>query len=177
MPRIRPAFEIGDAVHHQKYGNGFILGKGHTRFCNDIPLQFYHTVFLRKSQTMPITFGYYSTMELIEPATVSSVELVKNILTEAMMPKHYGKFAVGDKVIHSKFGQGIVLGNAVKKGKTFYYHIYYPDTNEYGYNSKFSLLSKKNALTKNIAKSLTAKIMGSVFTRLEQLQNISTERR
>lgn len=48
------------------------------------------------------------------------------------------KFCIGDKVVHYRYGKGIILGNYHKRGNNYYWHIAYAN-NTFGYNTESAL--------------------------------------
>lgn len=150
MPTITPKFQIGDTITHYMHGTGIIISKPHLRDVHDIPMQFYHVAIPGKRFAK---FGYYAKLKLSEPATKESTEKANNILIQTTKTKPDSKFEIGDKVVHPKYGNGIILGNMHTRGSKQYYHVYYPDTETYGYNASFFLISHADQLSKQLAKT------------------------
>lgn len=56
-----------------------------------------------------------------------------------MMPK----FSIGDKIVHYRYGKGIILGNYHRRGPSFYWHIQY-ENGTFGYNQEGCLKLQKS---------------------------------
>lgn len=139
MPKIN---RVGDIIRHEKHGDGIILGCEHKRNYN---LNFYHAYFFAKK-----TFGYVASFKTIQTADDKTREQAQTILLDSLKLKQ-GRFTIGDKVDHPKFGVGLILNGGVKRGGRIYYHVFYPKTQTFGYNATFSMIEETNA--KNLAKA------------------------
>lgn len=137
--------KAGSNIYHPKYKEGITLGNKTVRNGKD----FYHTYFFKSRK-----FGYYSSLKLIAPPTTESVKKAQQIILKSISSNKYKK---GDIIEHPIYGTGIILGDNHKRGKNIYYHIYYKNDNTFGYNSEFTLISKRTEETERQANDILYK--------------------
>lgn len=141
MPTIN---RVGEIIEHKTNGKGIILGCEHKRQYG----MFYHVYFEDRK-----TFGYAASFKTIQQPTDVTRKYAQDILLQTLN-NHVGRFQYGDIVNHPKFGTGIVLCNGIRRGGRIYYHVFYPKTQTFGYNSTFSLVQESNDKTYKKAKDI-----------------------
>jgi hypothetical protein len=50
------------------------------------------------------------------------------------------KFKIGERIIHHRYGKGIILGNYHKRGGNWFWHVQY-DNGTFGYNTEQAMKS------------------------------------